>query len=406
MEHIDRIATSSSSDGERAAKPTNLAQQGSALIAQNLPSPPSLKCPRCDSSNTKFCYYNNYSQTQPRHFCKSCRRYWTQGGTLRNVPVGGGCRKNKRVRPRSLISLGGLDDGSTPFSDTTSNMLGRLGSIPNFGNVSDDTSSQLLNIAYRRFQESMHLRQQSAQSSEGMHYSDMSLPALVHKPCGISSCTGGGACSNRTSLHLETTCAGAGGFMSMDAFENNLGFTALHADQAGYCNNNYEMSLNPALYAQTHNLMGTSATATLASIEDELSNFSNLAYHVNSVNTNAAQEQRGFNLPMGASQRMISVPSTLDHGGSGVSYMGNLTQSVNADLRPNAHAEDSEAIKDEEKTLISMGGENGLSLMMPAENWQQQQPTSMNEGLFEPHHGIMWSTNAPRWQEMHPTSVL
>ncbi|XP_062017415.1 dof zinc finger protein DOF3.2-like [Rosa rugosa] len=55
-----------------------------------------LKCPRCDSTNTKFCYYNNYSLTQPRYFCKSCRRYWTKGGTLRNVPVGGGCRKNKR----------------------------------------------------------------------------------------------------------------------------------------------------------------------------------------------------------------------------------------------------------------------------------------------------------------------
>ncbi|XP_004240603.1 dof zinc finger protein DOF2.1-like [Solanum lycopersicum] len=54
------------------------------------------KCPRCDSSNTKFCYYNNYSLTQPRYFCKSCRRYWTKGGTLRNVPVGGGCRKKQR----------------------------------------------------------------------------------------------------------------------------------------------------------------------------------------------------------------------------------------------------------------------------------------------------------------------
>ncbi|KAL6566685.1 hypothetical protein OROMI_015089 [Orobanche minor] len=55
-----------------------------------------IKCPRCDSTNTKFCYYNNYSLSQPRYFCKSCRRYWTKGGTLRNVPVGGGCRKNKR----------------------------------------------------------------------------------------------------------------------------------------------------------------------------------------------------------------------------------------------------------------------------------------------------------------------
>lgn len=55
-----------------------------------------LKCPRCDSTNTKFCYYNNYSLTQPRHFCKSCRRYWTLNGSLRNVRVGGGSRKPKR----------------------------------------------------------------------------------------------------------------------------------------------------------------------------------------------------------------------------------------------------------------------------------------------------------------------
>ncbi|XP_061953828.1 dof zinc finger protein DOF5.4-like [Populus nigra] len=57
-----------------------------------------LKCPRCDSLNTKFCYYNNYNLSQPRHFCKSCRRYWTKGGVLRNVPVGGGCRKTKRSK--------------------------------------------------------------------------------------------------------------------------------------------------------------------------------------------------------------------------------------------------------------------------------------------------------------------
>ncbi|GMI76502.1 dof affecting germination 1 [Hibiscus trionum] len=56
-----------------------------------------LNCPRCNSTNTKFCYYNNYSLSQPRHFCKTCRRYWTEGGSLRNVPVGGGSRKNKRA---------------------------------------------------------------------------------------------------------------------------------------------------------------------------------------------------------------------------------------------------------------------------------------------------------------------
>ncbi|KAH7675562.1 Zinc beta-ribbon-containing protein [Dioscorea alata] len=63
-----------------------------------------LKCPRCNSSNTKFCYYNNYSLSQPRHFCKSCKRYWTLGGSLRNVPVGGSSRKNKRLKPRHHLS--------------------------------------------------------------------------------------------------------------------------------------------------------------------------------------------------------------------------------------------------------------------------------------------------------------
>ncbi|CAL9092234.1 unnamed protein product [Musa textilis] len=57
-----------------------------------------LKCPRCDSPNTKFCYYNNYSLSQPRHFCKTCRRYWTIGGALRNVPMGGGSHKSKKAK--------------------------------------------------------------------------------------------------------------------------------------------------------------------------------------------------------------------------------------------------------------------------------------------------------------------
>ncbi|KAJ9669954.1 hypothetical protein PVL29_026491 [Vitis rotundifolia] len=62
-----------------------------------------LPCPRCDSTNTKFCYYNNYNFSQPRHFCKSCRRYWTHGGTLRDIPVGGGSRKNAK-RSRTTTS--------------------------------------------------------------------------------------------------------------------------------------------------------------------------------------------------------------------------------------------------------------------------------------------------------------
>ncbi|KAL5221847.1 hypothetical protein ABZP36_026560 [Zizania latifolia] len=61
-------------------------------------------CPRCESRDTKFCYYNNYNTSQPRHFCKGCRRYWTKGGTLRNVPVGGGTRKKSASASSSSSS--------------------------------------------------------------------------------------------------------------------------------------------------------------------------------------------------------------------------------------------------------------------------------------------------------------
>ena len=79
-------------------------------IKPQFPEQEQLKCPRCDSANTKFCYYNNYNLSQPRHFCKNCRRYWTKGGALRNIPVGGGSRKNTKrsssnsKRPASSLS--------------------------------------------------------------------------------------------------------------------------------------------------------------------------------------------------------------------------------------------------------------------------------------------------------------
>ncbi|KAJ0434788.1 putative transcription factor C2C2-Dof family [Helianthus annuus] len=75
----------------------------------NQPDP--LICPRCDSTNTKFCYYNNYNKTQPRYFCKACKRHWTSGGILRNVPVGGG-RKNKRLR-WPIMTAATTDDQET-----------------------------------------------------------------------------------------------------------------------------------------------------------------------------------------------------------------------------------------------------------------------------------------------------
>ncbi|KVH96865.1 dof zinc finger protein DOF3.2-like [Cynara cardunculus var. scolymus] len=68
------------------------------------PSIPPPSCPRCSSDRTKFCYYNNYSVSQPRYFCKDCRRYWTHGGALRNIPSGGTSRKRGRTDVASSSS--------------------------------------------------------------------------------------------------------------------------------------------------------------------------------------------------------------------------------------------------------------------------------------------------------------
>jgi hypothetical protein len=77
-----------------------------ARLARILQLDPELKCPRCDSTNTKFCYFNNYSLTQPRHFCHACGRYWTRGGALRSVPVGRGYgRHTKRSdKPKAMAT--------------------------------------------------------------------------------------------------------------------------------------------------------------------------------------------------------------------------------------------------------------------------------------------------------------
>ncbi|XP_072989457.1 cyclic dof factor 1-like isoform X1 [Typha latifolia] len=92
-----------------------------------------LPCPRCKSANTKFCYYNNYNISQPRHFCKNCQRYWTSGGSIRNVPVGAGRRKSKNsashyrritmsVKPDdAVLSFGSGESVQKPSEQTAKN---------------------------------------------------------------------------------------------------------------------------------------------------------------------------------------------------------------------------------------------------------------------------------------------
>ncbi|XP_076892367.1 dof zinc finger protein DOF3.6-like [Bidens hawaiensis] len=143
--------------GEGSIRPGSMVDQ--ARMAK-LPMPePGLNCPRCDSTNTKFCYFNNYSLTQPRHFCKTCRRYWTRGGTLRNVPVGGGCRKNKRSNksrsskspsrtgPKSVSESPSRCStetmASTQLSNPPSLQLPFMSSLAQYGGVGGNISANL-----------------------------------------------------------------------------------------------------------------------------------------------------------------------------------------------------------------------------------------------------------------------
>ncbi|KDP39636.1 hypothetical protein JCGZ_02656 [Jatropha curcas] len=85
-----------------------------------------LPCPRCNSLDTKFCYFNNYNVNQPRHFCKNCQRYWTAGGTMRNVPIGAGRRKNKHLASQYrqiLVSSEGVPISRMENSDSGSQQL-------------------------------------------------------------------------------------------------------------------------------------------------------------------------------------------------------------------------------------------------------------------------------------------
>ncbi|MED6146159.1 hypothetical protein PIB30_032092 [Stylosanthes scabra] len=114
-----------------------------------------LPCQRCNSMDTKFCYYNNYNVNQPRYFCKACQRYWTAGGTMRNVPVGSGRRKNKNTtsshyshitisealqaaNTNSRVLSFGLDTPPNPICDSMASVLEPCKSGENGG---DDCSS-------------------------------------------------------------------------------------------------------------------------------------------------------------------------------------------------------------------------------------------------------------------------
>ncbi|XP_022737062.1 dof zinc finger protein DOF4.6-like [Durio zibethinus] len=149
-----------------------------------------LNCPRCNSTNTKFCYYNNYSLSQPRYFCKTCRRYWTDGGSLRNVPVGGGSRKNKRSSsssPASSKKLGDLTSPGLPHSASQNPKIheGQDLNIAYPPPTEDyDILSKFVEMPYSAGNKS---NQQNSSSSTSTHLNAMELLKTGINSTGLSS---------------------------------------------------------------------------------------------------------------------------------------------------------------------------------------------------------------------------
>ncbi|XP_039016269.1 dof zinc finger protein DOF5.1-like, partial [Hibiscus syriacus] len=135
----------------------------------NIPMPQAaLKCPRCESTNTKFCYFNNYSLKQPRHFCKTCRRYWTRGGALRNVPVGGGYRRNKRSKGSGSKSSASGDRQTASGSSSTISS-NSTGNIDILGLGPQVRPSRLMTPLH-------HLTEFGGSDHIGLNYGTMSAP--------------------------------------------------------------------------------------------------------------------------------------------------------------------------------------------------------------------------------------
>ncbi|KAG8374321.1 hypothetical protein BUALT_Bualt11G0119500 [Buddleja alternifolia] len=155
--------------GAGSIRPGSMSER--ARIA-NIPMPETAqKCPRCESTNTKFCYFNNYSLTQPRHFCKTCRRYWTRGGALRSVPVGGGCRRNKRSKSNTK-SPASSDRQAT--SSSTSTVSANGGVAANMLNLTPPSQFPSL-----RFMSPLSQLTDNFSGEMGLNYSGISSAPVV-----------------------------------------------------------------------------------------------------------------------------------------------------------------------------------------------------------------------------------
>jgi Dof domain, zinc finger len=152
-----------------------------------------LPCPRCNSMDTKFCYYNNYNVNQPRHFCKNCQRYWTAGGTMRNVPIGAGRRKNKHpsshyrhimMSSEAMLHKQGIPlVGPTHVIDTDTGISTGTGTILKFGSDMPlcESMTTVLNTEEERMSADLITDEQPCASSIGVENRPRVCAAMSEK---------------------------------------------------------------------------------------------------------------------------------------------------------------------------------------------------------------------------------
>lgn len=136
VDGVEKVTTTEGSEDEKPnnenrstdvnpkdSQPTSKADRAASDAKADkpkLPRPTGIEpCPRCGSKQTKFCYYNNYNINQPRYYCKSCQRYWTAGGNLRDVPVGAGRRKSKSAKQEANEAVPGFPPAIAGFHGMT-----------------------------------------------------------------------------------------------------------------------------------------------------------------------------------------------------------------------------------------------------------------------------------------------
>ncbi|OEL16479.1 hypothetical protein BAE44_0022503 [Dichanthelium oligosanthes] len=82
-----------------------------------------LPCPRCNSVDTKFCYFNNYNEKQPRHYCRNCPAKEDEANTssgsqvVLDLVLGSGDKKEERsCLPSAAVASGSSDNSEVGLS--------------------------------------------------------------------------------------------------------------------------------------------------------------------------------------------------------------------------------------------------------------------------------------------------